>query len=60
LQPATVMVAASPDTGLNAGALLKTVLAAVGGRGGGSASLAQGTVPDPDQLDQVVAAIMEA
>lgn len=55
--PATVLVAASPDTGLNAGALLKTALATVGGRGGGSATLAQGTVADPAQLDLVVAAL---
>lgn len=57
MQPATVIVAASPDTGHNAGALLKTALAAVGGRGGGSATFAQGTVPDPAALDQVVAAL---
>ncbi len=57
MQPATVIVAASPDTGLNAGALLKTALAAVGGRGGGSATFAQGTVPDFASLDQLVAAL---
>ena len=57
LLPATVIVATSPDTGRNAGALLKTALAAVGGRGGGSATFAQGTVPDPAALDQVVAAL---
>jgi alanyl-tRNA synthetase len=58
LDPATVLVAASADSGHNAGALLKTALAAVGGRGGGSASLAQGTVSDPALLEQVVAALL--
>lgn len=44
--PAAVLVAASPATGLNAGVALKPLLAAAGGRGGGSAALAQGSVPD--------------
>lgn len=56
--PATVMVAASPDSGVNAGALLKTALTAVGGRGGGSATLAQGTVPDASQLDELVRSLI--
>jgi alanyl-tRNA synthetase len=60
MQPATVIVAASPDTGLNAGALLKSALAAVGGRGGGSATFSQGTVATTAQLEQVVAALLVA
>jgi alanyl-tRNA synthetase len=56
--PATVLVATSPDSGINAGALLKSALQAVGGRGGGSAALAQGTVPDAAALDLVVATLL--
>jgi len=41
-----VLIAASAATGLNAGAVLKPLLAAAGGRGGGSAALAQGSVPE--------------
>ena len=55
--PPAIMVAASKDAGINAGALLKPALASVGGRGGGSPALAQGSVPSPDQLAQVVNAL---
>jgi alanyl-tRNA synthetase len=41
-----VLLACSADSGLNAGAGLKQVLSATGGRGGGSATLAQGTLPE--------------
>jgi alanyl-tRNA synthetase len=58
LEPATIIVSASPDSGLNAGALLKTALTAVGGRGGGSATFAQGTVPSPASLNAVVNALL--
>jgi len=44
--PGAVLVAASAATGLNAGAVLKALLTAAGGRGGGSAALAQGSVPE--------------
>jgi alanyl-tRNA synthetase len=52
--PPTVIVAASADSGANAGAWLKSALATVGGRGGGSATFAQGTVPESALLDRVV------
>lgn len=55
--PPTVLFAAAPDTGVDAGARLKPLLAGVGGRGGGSARLAQGTAPSADLLAQVVAAL---
>jgi alanyl-tRNA synthetase len=44
--PLSVLVACSPDSGVNAGAVLKQALSREGGRGGGSATLAQGSVPD--------------
>ncbi|HEX4749734.1 MAG TPA: DHHA1 domain-containing protein [Bryobacteraceae bacterium] len=52
-QPAGVLIACSPDCGINAGALLKEVLAQAGGRGGGSAVLAQGGLPSPEVLKQL-------
>jgi alanyl-tRNA synthetase len=57
VSPPTVLVASSDDAGLDAGAALKSALAAAGGRGGGSARLAQGTVQSADALDAVVSAI---
>ena len=58
--PATVLVASSDDSGLDAGAVLKPQLQAAGGRGGGSARLAQGTVPTGDALASVVDAVRQA
>jgi alanyl-tRNA synthetase len=43
--PAAVVVACSPELGRNAGEMLRAALASAGGRGGGSATLAQGLVP---------------
>lgn len=53
--PPTVLLAASADAGIDAGAALKRVLGDVGGRGGGNARLAQGSVPGPDELERAVA-----
>ena len=49
--PPAVLLAASKDSGLNAGERLKAVLLKVGGRGGGSAAVAQGSLPSRDLLD---------
>jgi alanyl-tRNA synthetase len=57
--PPTVVFAASEDTGVNAGAVLKAALTAAGGRGGGSPRVAQGSVPDGDAAMQVVSALMQ-
>jgi alanyl-tRNA synthetase len=43
--PATVVVGCSQELGRNAGEMLRAALAPAGGRGGGSATLAQGLVP---------------
>jgi alanyl-tRNA synthetase len=45
VSPPGLVVAASEDSGRDAAALLRTVLERVGGRGGGTPRLAQGTVP---------------
>ena len=52
--PPAIMLASSPDSGINAGEFLKAALAKAGGRGGGSATMAQGSVPSKDLLDQFV------
>lgn len=57
--PPSILLAVSPDPGLHAGSVVKTAVAAAGGRGGGSATLAQGSVPSQDALEAVVAALIE-
>jgi alanyl-tRNA synthetase len=52
--PASILLAASADTGVDAGAVLKAALAARGGRGGGSARVAQGSVDSRDALAEVL------
>jgi alanyl-tRNA synthetase len=58
-EPPQVVFATSADSGLEAGALLKPVLAAIGGRGGGSARLAQGSVP-ASELEGMPARLLAA
>jgi alanyl-tRNA synthetase len=50
-QPPSLLVAAAEDSGCDAAALLRAALAAAGGRGGGNARLAQGSVPSVDSLE---------
>lgn len=52
--PPSVLVASSEDSGVDAGKLLKERLGALGGRGGGSPRLAQGSVPDRAAVDAIV------
>ena len=56
--PPSVLVAASEDSGVDAGKILKERLAAAGGRGGGSPRLAQGSVPDLAAVESVVASLV--
>ena len=53
--PPSVLLAASADSGVDAGKLLKAALAEAGGRGGGNARIAQGSVPDAALLDALAA-----
>jgi alanyl-tRNA synthetase len=46
--PPAVLLAASADTGVACGARLREALQAVGGRGGGTPTLAQGSAPTAD------------
>jgi alanyl-tRNA synthetase len=55
--PPSVLLAASADAGLDAGKALKAALTENGGRGGGNARIAQGSVPDRAALDKVLAKI---
>jgi alanyl-tRNA synthetase len=53
--PPSAMVAASADSGIDCGKLVKAALAEFGGRGGGTAKMAQGSVPDVGMLDALLA-----
>jgi alanyl-tRNA synthetase len=55
--PPSVLLAASADSQVDAGKLLKAALTEAGGRGGGNARIAQGSVPDAALLDALVAKI---
>jgi alanyl-tRNA synthetase len=56
-EPALVILAASKDSGIHAGNLLREELQAAGGRGGGNAQLAQGSLPASAVLDEVLEAL---
>ena len=51
--PPSVLVACSKDTGVNAGEVIKRALTEAGGRGGGNAALAQGSLPSKQDLDKL-------
>jgi alanyl-tRNA synthetase len=55
--PPSVLLAASADSGVDAGKVLKAALTEAGGRGGGNARIAQGSVPDAALLDALVAQV---
>jgi alanyl-tRNA synthetase len=55
--PPSALVAASADSGVDAGKLLKAALTQAGGRGGGNERIAQGSVPDAALLDTLVAQV---
>lgn len=57
LTPPAVLIAVSPDSGVSAQAMLKEELEQYGGRGGGSASFAQGTVPTAEAVRAIAAAV---
>ena len=52
--PPSVLLAASADSGIDAGKLVKAAVTAAGGRGGGNPALAQGSVPSSEALEAVV------
>ncbi|HMD71480.1 MAG TPA: alanyl-tRNA editing protein [Bryobacteraceae bacterium] len=52
--PPSVLLAASADAGIDAGQALKAALAEAGGRGGGNARMAQGSVAEAAALERVL------
>jgi alanyl-tRNA synthetase len=56
--PPSVLIASSEDSGVDSGALIKPQLASVGGRGGGSPRIAQGSVPSAEMIEQVVSSLL--
>ncbi len=52
--PPVVLLATSEDSGIEAGTALRCVLDELGGRGGGSARIAQGSLPDAAALARAV------
>jgi len=52
--PPSVLLAVSADAGIDAGKVLKAALAEAGGRGGGSARIAQGSVSEASALERVI------
>jgi alanyl-tRNA synthetase len=52
----SILIGTSTDSGVDAGALLKAALAEQGGKGGGSARLAQGSTADPAALAREIVA----
>lgn len=58
--PPSLLLATAEDTGLDAGRLLREGVSRVGGRGGGSSRIAQGSVPDAGRLTEAVASVLSA
>jgi alanyl-tRNA synthetase len=54
-EPPSVLLAASEDSRLDAGKLVKAAVTDAGGRGGGNARIAQGSVPSADLLEAALA-----
>jgi alanyl-tRNA synthetase len=56
--PPALLLAASADAGIHAGNAVKSAVTAFGGRGGGNAQLAQGSLPSREALASAVAQLM--
>ena len=55
--PPSLLLAASPDSGIHAGERVKAAVTGLGGRGGGNAALAQGSVPSGCDMQAVTDSI---
>lgn len=55
-----VLMAVSADAGVHAGNVLKEAVTRLGGRGGGSAQMAQGSVPAPEAAEDLAGALLRA
>jgi alanyl-tRNA synthetase len=56
-QPPSLLIASAEDSALDASALLRGALTPAGGRGGGNARLAQGSLPSVTALEQALSAV---
>ena len=56
--PPAILLAASKDSGLHAGDLLKAAVTKAGGRGGGNANVAQGSLPSKEALAEVAKTLL--
>ena len=57
LNPVGVLLASAADSNIDAATTLRAALTAVGGRGGGSPRVAQGSLPHAELLEQVARAL---
>lgn len=57
--PPSILLATGEATGIEAGARLKAALEKCGGRGGGSARIAQGSLPSAEVLEALVRALAQ-
>ena len=57
--PPSLLLAASPDSEVDAGSVLGTLLKGFGGRGGGNGEFAQGSLPNPTDLHTAVDALLK-
>ena len=55
--PPSVLLSAAPDSGIDAGSVLKETVSIAGGRGGGSSTMAQGVLPGKAQLEHVLSVL---
>jgi alanyl-tRNA synthetase len=53
-EPPSLLLAASADSGLHAGNMVKAAVTRRGGRGGGNAQLAQGSLPTREALEDAI------
>ena len=52
--PPTLLIAASADAGVDAGAMLREILGKIGGKGGGTPRMAQGGIGAPGELPAIL------
>lgn len=58
--PPSLLLATSEDTGIDAGKMLREAVTKLGGRGGGSARVAQGSVPEAGRLAEAIATVLSS
>lgn len=58
-KPTAILLASSPDSGIHAGERVKALVTAAGGRGGGNAALAQGSLPDGVNVAELISKLVE-